>query len=142
MEVGYGIDGEPCGHGSSHAGGYGDLAGDPAGHRSADASSRFCRVPVPREPVGLGMGHVVDLGTTGSGARIARTRGGTRRSSLGHRRVAGTAAPFVPVVVRSEEHTSELQSRPHLVCRLLLEKKKSLATPPSARERSYATTSR
>src|SRR5690554_7686961 len=27
-------------------------------------------------------------------------------------------------LVRSEEHTSELQSRPHLVCRLLLEKKK------------------
>src|SRR3989442_9847100 len=33
---------------------------------------------------------------------------------------------------RSEEHTSELQSRPHLVCRLLLEKKKSrfLSTGP------------
>src|SRR5690554_7129112 len=28
------------------------------------------------------------------------------------------------VTTRSEEHTSELQSRPHLVCRLLLEKKK------------------
>src|SRR5436305_6077701 len=28
------------------------------------------------------------------------------------------------VSTRSEEHTSELQSRPHLVCRLLLEKKK------------------
>src|SRR2546422_7124179 len=28
------------------------------------------------------------------------------------------------LVVRSEEHTSELQSRLHLVCRLLLEKKK------------------
>src|SRR5690554_7596418 len=27
-------------------------------------------------------------------------------------------------MLRSEEHTSELQSRPHLVCRLLLEKKK------------------
>src|SRR5690554_7532618 len=27
---------------------------------------------------------------------------------------------------RSEEHTSELQSRPHLVCRLLLEKKKTI----------------
>src|SRR3989442_7698564 len=27
---------------------------------------------------------------------------------------------------RSEEHTSELQSRPHLVCRLLLEKKNEL----------------
>src|SRR3989442_7627929 len=32
------------------------------------------------------------------------------------------AAPLV--VTRSEEHTSELQSRPHLVCRLLLEIKK------------------
>src|SRR3989442_4751409 len=35
---------------------------------------------------------------------------------------------FDPTVMtghyRSEEHTSELQSRPHLVCRLLLEKKK------------------
>src|SRR5436305_7267959 len=29
---------------------------------------------------------------------------------------------------RSEEHTSELQSRPHLVCRLLLEKKKNTMT--------------
>src|SRR5690554_7555770 len=29
---------------------------------------------------------------------------------------------------RSEEHTSELQSRPHLVCRLLLEKKKRQET--------------
>src|SRR5205809_4496825 len=36
-------------------------------------------------------------------------------------------APFTPEQeeqVRSEEHTSELQSRLHLVCRLLLEKKK------------------
>src|SRR5436305_7808052 len=29
-------------------------------------------------------------------------------------------------IARSEEHTSELQSRPHLVCRLLLEKKNNL----------------
>src|SRR3989442_6597570 len=29
-------------------------------------------------------------------------------------------------LARSEEHTSELQSRPHLVCRLLLEKKKAI----------------
>src|SRR2546422_5829581 len=32
---------------------------------------------------------------------------------------------------RSEEHTSELQSRLHLVCRLLLEKKKSSQSPGS-----------
>src|SRR5690625_6438731 len=31
-----------------------------------------------------------------------------------------------PLVSRSEEHTSELQSRGHLVCRLLLEKKKKI----------------
>src|SRR2546422_5827266 len=38
---------------------------------------------------------------------------------------AGWARQGFPAVkVRSEEHTSELQSRLHLVCRLLLEKKK------------------
>src|SRR2546425_3447482 len=31
---------------------------------------------------------------------------------------------LIPLVVRSEEHTSELQSLAYLVCRLLLEKKK------------------
>src|SRR3989442_4322125 len=39
---------------------------------------------------------------------------------VGHRQRARLA------VGRSEEHTSELQSRPHLVCRLLLEKKKTM----------------
>src|SRR5439155_25443694 len=34
------------------------------------------------------------------------------------------AESFASSVLRSEEHTSELQSRGHLVCRLLLEKKK------------------
>src|SRR5689334_23983506 len=34
----------------------------------------------------------------------------------------------LPTIYRSEEHTSELQSQFHLVCRLLLEKKKSEAT--------------
>src|SRR3989442_2759640 len=37
---------------------------------------------------------------------------------------------------RSEEHTSELQSRPHLVCRLLLEKKKK----QSAMRQTYIVT--
>src|SRR5690554_7748442 len=35
-----------------------------------------------------------------------------------------------PARTRSEEHTSELQSRPHLVCRLLLEKKKFTKPDP------------
>src|SRR5229473_8640047 len=40
--------------------------------------------------------------------------------------VAKVAKVLVPATVRSEEHTSELQSLAYLVCRLLLEKKKSI----------------
>src|SRR2546429_3722785 len=40
-------------------------------------------------------------------------------------RRAGTESAYVWRIIRSEEHTSELQSRLHLVCRLLLEKKKN-----------------
>src|SRR2546422_6194493 len=43
-------------------------------------------------------------------------------------RAIGEALAFV----RSEEHTSELQSRLHLVCRLLLEKKKRQVRDPLA----------
>src|SRR3989442_3057473 len=44
-----------------------------------------------------------------------------------HRLGIGDRSPYggAPGRRRSEEHTSELQSRPHLVCRLLLEKKKN-----------------
>src|SRR5690554_7457254 len=65
---------------------------------------------------------------------------GTRRAMLASAlcRVANRDVPIyigaeTPLLIdqrqpnapRSEEHTSELQSRPHLVCRLLLEKKKN-----------------
>src|SRR5687768_18326990 len=40
-------------------------------------------------------------------------------------KVEGVRYRVVPPYDRSEEHTSELQSRLHLVCRLLLEKKKN-----------------
>src|SRR3989449_8234502 len=40
-----------------------------------------------------------------------------------------TPRGLVPAIGRSEEHTSELQSRLHLVCRLLLEKKKKSNQP-------------
>src|SRR5690554_7183698 len=55
------------------------------------------------------------------------------------RKAMNTSLPlFIPdtsikkgsdVFIRSEEHTSELQSRPHLVCRLLLEKKNNDNAP-------------
>src|SRR5690625_6936375 len=47
---------------------------------------------------------------------LQRRAHGSRRITLTHRET------------RSEEHTSELQSRGHLVCRLLLEKKKKIDT--------------
>src|SRR5258708_24418541 len=46
----------------------------------------------------------------------------TRRASASHQ--AGTRSRHPAESPRSEEHTSELQSPDHLVCRLLLEKKK------------------
>src|SRR2546422_7296635 len=52
-----------------------------------------------------------------------RAQRSTRRRALRWRTAASPAAQ----ATRSEEHTSELQSRLHLVCRLLLEKKKKHA---------------
>src|SRR2546422_5755741 len=50
----------------------------------------------------------------------------TSESEVKLRRLVRHVAKSGPAqtIVRSEEHTSELQSRLHLVCRLLLEKKK------------------
>src|SRR3712207_7546259 len=53
----------------------------------------------------------------------AEERQRLRAGLLRHRPRAEGVVPLV--VVRSEEHTSELQSRQYLVCRLLLEKKKN-----------------
>src|SRR3712207_8733391 len=43
------------------------------------------------------------------------------------RRYSASRNRSIPLLRRSEEHTSELQSRQYLVCRLLLEKKKRIA---------------
>src|SRR5437016_9773104 len=50
----------------------------------------------------------------------------------------GPLAPSGPLLSRSEEHTSELQSLTNLVCRLLLEKKKAIFTPDPERNRISA----
>src|SRR3712207_8627053 len=56
----------------------------------------------------------------------AVTLAATRREFSGCRRPGGRSAGRSPRAAppRSEEHTSEIQSRQYLVCRLLLEKKK------------------
>src|SRR2546422_8223594 len=60
---------------------------------------------------------------SGRGGGRDRRRGGGGRCGGGARPAAGRPPGCAPGS-RSEEHTSELQSRLHLVCRLLLEKKK------------------
>src|SRR2546422_4175861 len=54
----------------------------------------------------------------------------TKRCQFGLRERAGALSK--PELARSEEHTSELQSRLHLVCRLLLEKKKHQVSSPQS----------
>src|SRR2546422_6389663 len=66
-------------------------------------------------------------------APVASTDAGASRQADDWRE-----APASVEATRSEEHTSELQSRLHLVCRLLLEKKKQhreLCTSPPLRRR-------
>src|SRR2546422_5625869 len=59
-------------------------------------------------------------------------RRGTREAGRGPPARVRRFAPAGGRTTRSEEHTSELQSRLHLVCRLLLEKKKKQHSPPTA----------
>src|SRR5207249_7094939 len=74
----------------------------------------------------LAVVHPVAGNIGGGGFMVVRTRDGVVRT-LDFREAApsgATRSMYVDSAGRSEEHTSELQSRFDLVCRLLLEKKK------------------
>src|SRR3712207_7830281 len=76
-------------------------------------------------------GPVEGLGYTGrdadeSSASVTNAYSGT----TGTTRTTGYDTDVTGTDARSEEHTSELQSRQYLVCRLLLEKKKHLTPSP------------
>src|SRR2546429_7263300 len=75
---------------------------------------------VPRSPMAYGVTMSAAKDTTTSPAAFTVT--GAVRPLL-----SSPSTTMVPTLLRmrSEEHTSELQSRLHLVCRLLLEKKKT-----------------
>src|SRR5690349_24247670 len=66
-----------------------------------------------------------------SGSRYAAGSRSPRARRTGGR-CARTRPPRCASCARSEEHTSELQSRRDLVCRLLLEKKKMVVLPSRA----------
>src|SRR5205085_10726589 len=63
-----------------------------------------------------------------NGPSASSSRRQRSRPLAASRRMTGPALvwAFPPVTIRSEEHTSELQSQSNHVCRLLLEKKKDL----------------
>src|SRR2546422_6377235 len=64
-------------------------------------------------------------------------------AAAGHRVVEHGDIPLEPPRhLRSEEHTSELQSRLHLVCRLLLEKKKNKKHLKTPKHNTYITSMR
>src|SRR5256885_12492063 len=60
---------------------------------------------------------------------------GSARSAYDHYEALAAQQAQVNKVARSEEHTSELQSPCNLVCRLLLEKKKTSSLTPHPRYR-------
>src|SRR3712207_7677824 len=68
-------------------------------------------------------GRVLCIGLDEVGAAGAREQCVTGRHLL-HRHGGAAASLDRHIEARSEEHTSELQSRQYIVCRLLLEKKK------------------
>src|SRR5689334_25407103 len=65
------------------------------------------------------------LGLGGGSSSLALYERGAAAADAG---VSAEGSGFRGVSFRSEEHTSELQSQFHLVCRLLLEKKKKTKT--------------
>src|SRR5215510_14771236 len=81
-------------------------------------SSTGQRVRQQYQQVTLAGGHTL-LGYQYLRGRSGMTRRDTSRIVPGCRRGVGLPWPPVAVAARSEEHTSELQSRGHLVCRLL-----------------------
>src|SRR5687768_18358975 len=69
--------------------------------------------------------HYTDYGSSqGRAVASPSRRAGECEAEARRRRASRGAAAWGARRCRSEEHTSELQSRLHLVCRLLLEKKK------------------
>src|SRR5688572_32437852 len=76
----------------------------------------------------------------GAGPSLERTEQGDRATTK--LELSLVPLPKKPgrnvIAIRSEEHTSELQSQSNLVCRLLLEKKKKFIIPNQSRRRRHS----
>src|SRR3989449_7244121 len=92
--------------------------------RSSDLSSSASSIPL-----NLGVGCAPSCWPIFGFRNLLGARRGAEGSFL-----CSLSSRFSGRGARSEEHTSELQSRLHLVCRLLLEKKKKSNTEPKTRK--------
>src|SRR5690554_7390244 len=91
----------------------------------------FFNVPATPEIYTLSLHDALPILWPGEGRRLSRSRAQRARlRERGHAERARRRGRAHLQPTRSEEHTSELQSRPHLVCRLLLEKKKKNTINP------------
>src|SRR3712207_5578843 len=83
--------------------------------------------PAERRLRELVAGPITDDGEHAEALELLRSSAALQRATGVLREYADRAQARLSAVPRSEEHTSELQSRQYLVCRLLLEKKKYAA---------------
>src|SRR5437899_1689666 len=110
------------------AGLLGGPTGDAVGNVQSAFSSLFLR-DVPLDDESLGHVRKVEV--------IVQLRGGPDLAGFHSSVIRGRMLHEMrfPTILRSEEHTSELQSLRHLVCRLLLEKKKKKKTRKKTQHR-------
>src|SRR2546426_10729119 len=84
----------------------------------------FCHMP---DTDFTGPISILNMTTVAYPGSVRNASADPAQSRYGHRKPQSyTYSPYYPVLQRSEEHTSELQSPCNLVCRLLLEKKKKI----------------
>src|SRR5207253_10688336 len=96
--------------------------------RGPPGSALFPYTTLFRSLAGVGFLAGIDQAADRWGAYGQGVQGYAKRYGATYADVFGATflgGAVLPSLLRSEEHTSELQSRGHLVCRLLLEKKKN-----------------
>src|SRR5205814_10465300 len=102
------------------------LSSERANHRHLDSfpTRRSSDLPKPGERYAAALGGHTEVLYEQAGDVLQYLKAGQLRPLIIFAEKRHPAFADVPTSKRSEEHTSELQSLRHLVCRLLLEKKK------------------
>src|SRR5690606_40358671 len=92
--------------------------------RQVDSSPAATIRPIPDQAIQSGIWSQTRAESKAAKMMVLYCRAAVSRADPIPKARVMASCPTRPVTPRSEEHTSELQSRENLVCRLLLEKKK------------------